>query len=75
MIDWHKVEKCPHNDVTEHERLFSCGTPYCGGGSEYHCRDCGVFFTECACGFLNSMSGWSWRRWRSHDKKVGVTHD
>ena len=60
---WDKVLKCKHENLSpsycEH---ISCGTPYCGG-SEYHCLDCGIYISECGCGYNNGMSGWSNRRW------------
>jgi hypothetical protein len=54
---WEKVEKCDHKNLTDHFGSISCETPYCYG-SESHCRDCGVYITECACGYNNGLSGW-----------------
>lgn len=60
-----KAAKCKHDNVTNYHYSGGCGTPYCGGWSEYHCRDCGAYFAECACGSCNGFSGWPYRRWLS----------
>ena len=61
---WDKVEKCDHKNLEpNYYKNVPCGTPYCYG-RETHCLDCGVYITECGCGFNNGMSGWPDRRHR-----------
>ena len=59
---WDKVRDCKHENTYDcyHDSVY-CSTPYCSA-SEYHCKDCGVFITECGCGSSSGMSGWSSRR-------------
>ena len=40
-----------------------CGTPYCHGPSETHCRKCGWFTMSCLCGSCNGASKVSARTW------------
>jgi len=66
---WDKVLKCEHKNTSKNYcEVVYCGTPYCSG-SEYHCLDCGVYFSECRCGAGNGMSGWSAKRWNNLNKK------
>ena len=59
---WDKVLKCEHKNLDpNYYEHVSCGTPYCSG-HETHCLDCGVYISECGCGFNNGMSGWPYRR-------------
>jgi hypothetical protein len=69
---WDKVAKCKHENLTDHDAMISCGTPYCDYGYEYNCRDCGVFISDCACGFCNGMSGWSNARYRRWYGRKGI---
>ena len=60
-IDWEVANNCKHTDVYE-----NYGEPLgclCGG-YEYHCKDCGVYFSECSCGEATGMSGWPIKRWK-----------
>lgn len=66
---WDKVEKCPHNNLTDHYEHYSCWTPLCPGASEVHCADCGVYITECPCHSEDGYSGWSHRKYRSWQRK------
>ena len=67
---WEKVEKCKHiNLYPDYYQGFSCETEYCSA-FEIHCSDCGVFITECDCGYCNGMSGWPESRWRKRRRKV-----
>jgi hypothetical protein len=66
---WKKVLKCEHEHLSEdYCEIFRCGTPYCSG-DEVHCLDCGVYISECGCGFENGMSGWSRNRHRTEERK------
>ncbi len=47
---------CKVEHLTEHYVHGSCGTEYCGGWTESHCRKCGWFITSCACGANNGAS-------------------
>ena len=68
---WEKVHSCKHEHLdTNYHRYIPCGTPYCGG-SESHCLDCGVYITECYCGFNNGMSGWPLSRWTKKYEETG----
>lgn len=68
-LDWNKASKCKHeNTYPNYAVSFACPTPYCGG-TEYHCRDCGVYLASCGCGYNNGMSGWSHKRWLNFNKK------
>jgi hypothetical protein len=54
---WERVYKCKHKNMNpNYSESVSCWTPYCSGWEE-HCLDCGVFITECGCGFLSGKSG------------------
>jgi len=59
---WDKVLKCKHENLNPnyYEDIY-CPTPYCSG-YETHCLDCGVYISECGCGYNNGMSGWPYRR-------------
>lgn len=65
---WKRAAKCNHENRTEHYRNGRCGTDYCDGWTETHCRDCGIFITACPCGSNNSFDGWSWKQRRAHRK-------
>jgi len=69
---WDKVLKCKHENLDpNYYEYIGCPTPYCSG-SETHCLDCGVFISECGCGYNNGMSGWSHKRWQTErSKKYG----
>ena len=45
------------HDYTDYygEGLGGCGTPYCDGPTEYHCRKCGYYVMRCACGSCNGF--------------------
>ncbi len=58
---WDLVKKCDHKNRTDYYEDVGCSTPYCSG-NESHCRDCGIYITECGCGSESGMSGWSHRR-------------
>lgn len=62
---WDKAEKCKHKNVYPDYAVTCCETLFCGG-AEYHCKDCGVYFTTCRCGCNVGMSGWPRSRWRKH---------
>lgn len=60
---WQRVRECDHESISpDYAPHVYCPTPYCSG-TERHCLDCGVYLTECKCGWNNGMSGWPWRRW------------
>lgn len=67
-----RVAKCQHKDFTNHYAGGKCGTEYCDGWRESHCRDCGVFLIECPCGCENHMSGWPDRRRRTERRKAAI---
>lgn len=59
---WDKVLKCKHENLNPNYLQFiPCSTPYCSG-NEVHCMDCGVYISECGCGYNNGMSGWPYQR-------------
>jgi hypothetical protein len=58
---WDKVAKCEHKNHTAYHKSTNCSTPY-SSGTEIHCRDCGVYISECECGCCDGMSGWPWSR-------------
>jgi len=58
-MDWDKVEKCKHKNV--HENYLASLGCACGG-CEYHCKDCGVFFSVCDCGEASGVSGYEFFR-------------
>lgn len=69
MSFWTKVEKCAHKNLSpNYFKHISCATPYCSG-HETHCLDCGVYISECKCGFNSGMSGWSLAQWITHNKQ------
>lgn len=56
---WNKVAGCKHENLNpDYFEEESCGTPTCSGATN-RCMDCEVYITECQCGYLNGMSGWS----------------
>lgn len=65
---WSKVEKCKHENRTDHSVFISCITEYCSG-DESHCADCKVYIVECGCNYNDGMSGWSQARYKSLTKK------
>lgn len=55
---WDKVSKCKHENISKTFNSFEvCWTEYCNL-TETHCLDCGVYITNCQCGFCNGLSGW-----------------
>ena len=55
---WKQAVKCRHENLYGYDVGIACwGAAGCSA-SEYHCRDCGIYFTECACGTSNGLSGW-----------------
>jgi len=58
---WEKVNKCKHEWNPDYYETFSCANEYCNA-TEQHCLKCGVFKTECKCGFENGLSGHSVNR-------------
>ena len=67
---WDRALACKHESISPNYYVsFGCGTPYCRG-YQSHCLDCGVYISECGCGFNNGMSGWSHlREKRFREKK------
>ena len=70
MKFWEKAQSCKHeNFYPDYHVSFSCGgTPYCSG-YEIHCKDCGIYISQCGCGWNNGLSGWSYKRHRHWEKK------
>jgi len=68
---WDKVLKCKHEPTNNYLADFTCETPYCEA-TEYHCKKCGAYITECGCGFNNGISGWSHSRCITENKKKGI---
>lgn len=60
---WDKVGVCKHEATENYLENIRCSTPYCSG-SEWHCKKCGVYISECDCGSNNGMSGWNNKRWK-----------
>lgn len=66
---WLIASRCQHlNLYLNYTSWGRCGTPYCEGWDEYHCKDCGVFVQSCPCGYNNGMSGWSAKMRRTYEK-------
>ena len=66
-MNWEKAEKCEHKNVyPNYHVLLPCT---CGKATEYHCKDCGVFFSYCGCHEQDGMSGWSAKQWKNFYKK------
>ncbi len=67
---WDKVTECKHKNISPNycEHIY-CETPFCFG-YELHCLDCGVYISECKCGYCNGLSGWSSLRWKIFFKKT-----
>jgi len=62
---WKKVYKCKHKNISpNYYEIIYCSTPYCSG-YELHCLGCGVYISECFCGYNNGMSGWPQKRWQN----------
>jgi hypothetical protein len=60
---WDKVSQCKHENLSPNYcEPIRCSTPYCSG-SEYHCKDCGVYISECGCRSNDGMSGWPQKRY------------
>ena len=73
MKFWDKVIKCKHKNLSPNYCVpIYCTTPYCDG-DEWHCLNCGVYISECRCLSNSGMSGWSYKRWRSYQKKKEAT--
>lgn len=68
LMNWDKAAKCEHKNLYENYAEMACNI--CGG-YEYHCRDCGIYFTDCRCGDNRGMSGWPLKRWKTYYKKRG----
>ena len=66
---WEKVSNCKHEETANYLVSVYCDTPYCHG-YEYHCKHCGVYVTECGCGYNDGMSGWSHKRHLNHEKRI-----
>jgi hypothetical protein len=68
---WETVASCEHEHI--YERYFAdlgtCSTPGCGKIIEVHCRDCGIYLTECKCGKNDEFNGWSYKRRKNHANK------
>lgn len=64
-----KAIKCKHGNVyPDYEAHLPCATPECSR-IEYHCKDCGAYFSKCGCGCWNdTVSGWPAARWRNYMK-------
>ena len=59
-----KAHNCKHENVSpDYYAVIRCSTPYCHGGGEYHCLDCGAYVSECPCGANDGISGWPAKRW------------
>lgn len=69
-MNWRKVARCKHKNLTDHYAWGGCGTPFCGGWTESHCRACGAFITNCPCGSNNGMGGWSYKRIKRRKRRM-----
>lgn len=47
---------CRDEDLTGHIAHGRCGTPYCYGWQEVHCRKCGWYSSSCPCGSCNGAA-------------------
>lgn len=69
---WDKVEKCKHEHLSPNfdSSVICCENHSIGCiANESHCLDCGVYITECSCGAIRGMSGWSHERWMRLESK------
>jgi len=67
-MDWNRVASCKHENTYP-----DYGIPlHCPCHSyEFHCKDCGAYFTNCRCGVEVGESGWPVMRWRHRAAKGG----
>lgn len=65
---WKKVIKCEHEWDGNYYETYDCATEYCTA-TEFRCKKCGVYSTECGCGFENGLSGWSYKRYMKEQLK------
>ena len=56
---------CEHKNITDYSAWGGCGTDYCSGWNEWHCRDCGYFIISCPCGCENGVDTISTRQRRA----------
>jgi len=49
-------DRCRDEDLTDYYAHGWCSTPLCPGWAEFHCRECGWFFSECGCGSESGCS-------------------
>lgn len=68
---WRKASRCKHKHITGYVASGSCENEpnACGGWSEIHCRDCGVFVTDCYCKYNAGISFASSSFYRTIEKK------
>lgn len=59
---WKRAVKCKHENLFGYAVGIACWGAVGCSATEYHCRDCGVYFMECACRSSEGMSGWPWQR-------------
>jgi len=63
------VTECRHaNTYPDYAVPLGC---MCGA-MEYHCRDCGRYFTDCRCGEEAGESGWSYARAKAERRRKEV---
>lgn len=67
---WKQVEKCQHVWNPNYYESYTCANEYCEAHEE-HCLKCGVYKTECKCGFENGMSGHPIKRSTRKKLKAG----
>lgn len=68
-IDRDEASKCIHENVYP-DYMVTLGC-ICGG-TEYHCKNCGIYFSVCRCGEMEGISGWPWKRHQAHwNNKLG----
>lgn len=51
---WNRVYKCNHEWDGDVCNLITCATPLCSG-TETRCKKCGVYKSECGCGYQDGL--------------------
>lgn len=71
-VFWDEVLECDHKNLYPDYFVGHTCTGAVGCRVyESHCKDCGVYISECACMTESGMSGWPWYRWLNYYKKRG----
>ena len=61
------MNSCEHVLYDDYYESWTC-MEYCSG-SEFHCKRCGWFVSECPCGCCNGASKISLKAWRAIERR------